>query len=58
MAQAVHDHGAITPTGLREEHLIPVQQWCEESRCGRRMAFDQFYFKNEGEVTAFLLRWG
>jgi len=25
--------------------------------CGRRLSFDLFQFRNEAEVTAFLLRW-
>lgn len=57
-AEAVHDHGAVTMTGLREEHLVPVQQWCEQTGCGVRMAFNIFHFDTEQEVTAFLLKWG
>lgn len=52
-----YDHGAVTPTGLSEEHMIPVQQWCDAYGCGQRMAFDQFWFRNRGEVAFFLLRW-
>ena len=55
--QAHHPNGAITPTGLREEHLIPVQKWCEQNDCGRRMSFDLWQFNDEQQVTAFLLRW-
>lgn len=51
-------HGAITPTGLREEDLLPVQEWCEKSKCGVRMSFDMFRFKDRKEITAFLLVWG
>ena len=58
MAEAVHSHGAITPTGLREEHLDPVQRWCEENKCGKRMAFHIFHFKTEKELAVFLLKWG
>jgi hypothetical protein len=52
-----YSHGAITPTGLRDEHILPVQQWCDANACGRRMAFDQFWFRNRSELTMFLLRW-
>jgi len=51
-------HGVITPTGLREEDLDPVQEWCEKSKCGVRISFDMFKFKNPNEITAFLLVWG
>ena len=53
-----YDHDAVTPTGLREEHLIPVQDWCVEHNCGVRTSFDMFKFRNKKEVTAFLLKWG
>lgn len=52
-----YDHGAVTPTGLREEHLVPIQHWCEQNHCGRRISFDMFKFRNRKEISAFLLRW-
>ncbi len=55
---AKYDHGAVTPTGLREEHLLPVQEWCEANNCGTRISFDMWKFKNKKEITAFLLKWG
>ena len=57
-ANIVYDHGAITPTGLREEDLDPVQEWCQKSKCGVRISFDMFRFKDRKEITAFLLAWG
>ena len=51
----------VAPRGfesfLREEDLIPVQQWCEDNNCGRRMSFDTFRFKKREDITMFLLRW-
>lgn len=55
--QAHHENGAITPTGLRESHLDPIQKWSEENKCGRRMSFDLWQFRTKEEVTLFLLRW-
>lgn len=57
-AHLLYDHGAETQTGLREEMLIPVQDWCEENKCGVRISFDMFRFKNREQITMFLLRWG
>lgn len=57
VANIHYEHGAITPTGLREEHLDPVQQWCEANNCGCRVSFDMFEFKTEKEMITFLLRW-
>ncbi len=44
-------------TGLSENDVDPIQQWCEEHRCGRRISFDTFQFKSKKEITMFLLRW-
>lgn len=57
-ANVEYKHGAITPTGLREEDMDPVQEWCEKSKCGKRISFDMFKFKDRKEITAFLLVWG
>jgi hypothetical protein len=57
-ARISYDHGPITHTGLREHHLEPVQEWCMHNKCGRRTSFEQFQFRNEEEITMFLLKWG
>jgi hypothetical protein len=44
--------------GLRETDMDPVQLWCEEHDCGKRMSFDTFCFRSKKEMTMFLLRWG
>jgi len=43
--------------GLREEDMDPVQAWCEECGCGVRMSFNVWLFKNEKQITMFLIRW-
>ena len=58
MANLEYTHGAITQTGLREDDLLPVQEWCEKSKCGVRISFAMFKFKSRKEITAFLLVWG
>ena len=60
-ARAEYNHGlvgVITPTGLRAEHMDPIQDWCVQNKCGVRTSFDMFKFKNEAEISMFLLRWG
>lgn len=57
-ARITYDHGPVTQTGLSDHDLDPIQDWCVENRCGRRTSFDQFRFRNEEELTMFLLRWG
>ena len=53
-----YDHGPITQTGLRDHDLDPIQEWGMHNRCGRRISFGMFQFRNEQEVTIFLLKWG
>jgi len=53
-----YDNGSVTPTGLRDNDLLPVQEWCLKTKCGVRISFDMFKFKSRKEVTAFLLVWG
>ena len=43
---------------LVEHDIDPVQLWCEEHGCGKRMSFDTFCFRSKKEMTMFLLRWG
>ena len=43
---------------VTEADLDQVGAWCQDNNCGQRMSFDQFRFRTEAEVTAFLLRWG
>lgn len=57
-ARISYDHGPITQTGLRSHDLDPIQLWCAQNSCGRRTSFEQFRFRNEEEVTMFLLKWG
>jgi hypothetical protein len=43
--------------GLNESDMDPVQSWSEECRCGTRMSFNVWKFKNEKQITMFLIRW-
>lgn len=52
-----HYPGCFTPTGLREEHVEPIGEWCRQNNCGRRTSFTTFQFRNAKQVTMFLLRW-
>lgn len=53
-----YDHAKSFVTGLNEVDIDPIQKWCEDHNCGRRMSFDTFRFRNKKEITMFLLRWG
>jgi hypothetical protein len=43
--------------GLREDDLDPIQVWSRECNCGTRMSFNEWKFKNEKQITMFLIRW-
>jgi len=43
--------------GLRETDMDPVQAWTEECGCGVRLSFNVWLFKNEKQITMFLIRW-
>lgn len=43
--------------GLKESDIDPIQQWCTQNRCGKRISFDTFIFKEDKQITMFLLRW-
>jgi hypothetical protein len=44
--------------GINEYDMDPIQKWCEDHNCGRRVSFDTFQFKNKKQITMFLLKWG
>ena len=43
--------------GLRESDMDPIQAWCVEHQCGRRMSFNEFQFRTSAEISMFMLRW-
>ena len=43
--------------GLREDDLDPIQVWSRECNCGTRMSFNEWKFKNEKQITMFLIKW-
>ena len=43
--------------GLNESDMDPIQAWTEECHCGTRMSFNVWKFKNEKQITMFLIRW-
>jgi hypothetical protein len=43
--------------GLNESDMDPIQAWSTECRCGTRMSFNVWKFKNEKHITMFLLKW-
>jgi hypothetical protein len=54
-----HLHWNYSNPGLEvgETQLTQIQTWCEQTGCGRRTSFDMFKFRNNEEITMFLLKW-
>ena len=46
------------PTGMSEEDMVSIQEWCVQNNCGKRTSFDTFQFKTKAQMTMFLLKWG
>jgi hypothetical protein len=40
-----------------DNDIAEITAWCKDANCGKRMAYDMFQFKNEADMTTFLLRW-
>jgi len=40
-----------------DAELDEVSVWCLENQCGLRMSYDLWRFKNEEQLTFFLLKW-
>ena len=45
------------PVVNTDPYLNEIQEWTEQTKCGRRMAYDLWEFDNEEQVTAFMLKW-
>jgi len=49
----------LRATGRRfgEGDIDPIQAWCQETGIGKRTSFDTFAFRNETDMSMFLLQW-
>ena len=57
LAMNYSNPGFANPKVIQEQ-LDQIGQWCYENHCGRRTSYDMFKFRNEKDMTAFLLKWG
>ena len=37
--------------------LDEIAKWCKIHDCGSRQSYDMWQFRNESEITVFLLKW-
>ena len=40
-----------------DKRLDEIQEWCKIHNCGVRQSYDMWKFKDESEITMFLLMW-
>ena len=40
-----------------DQQMYQIAKWCNEYNCGKQVNFKQISFKNQEELTMFLLRW-
>lgn len=40
-----------------EDIIDAMVAWCREHDCGHRIAYDMFKFRNNKELSLFLLKW-
>ena len=52
------EHDVNTIGDLSDDQVIPqMTKWCEENECGNRTSYDTFKFRNQEQLTMFILRW-
>ena len=37
--------------------MYHIAQWCRQTGCGKQVNFKQISFRNEAELTMFLMKW-
>lgn len=53
-----HRSNGITWVSIDRANMSEISRWCHETGCGKQINFKQISFKNESELTIFLIRWG
>lgn len=48
---------AILADEFGKQILPQMAKWCEENECGYRTSYDTFKFRNQEQLTMFILRW-
>jgi len=40
-----------------DRHMYQIARWCYETGCGKQVNFNQISFRNDFELTMYLMRW-
>lgn len=54
----IEDRGnGINWVQINRQNMYEISQWCKDYSCGKQVNMRTISFKNEEELTVFLLRW-
>ncbi len=58
MSFFIEDRGnGITWVQIDSRNIYTMSKWCQETGCGKQVNHRAISFKNEAELTMFLMRW-
>jgi len=58
MSFLIEDRGnGITWVQIDRPIMYDISKWCRDTGCRKQVNYKQISFKNDEEITMFLLRW-
>lgn len=58
MSFIIEDRGnGVKWVQIDRPDMRDIARWCRETGCGKQVNFKQISFRNESELTMFLMRW-
>ena len=58
MTFRIEDRGnGIKWVQIDSPNIYEISQWCRDMGCGKQVNFKQISFRNDSELTMFLMRW-
>lgn len=54
----IEDRGnGIKWVQIDSQNIYDISNWCRDTGCGKQVNFKQISFRNEVELTMFLMKW-
>jgi hypothetical protein len=58
MSFTIEDRGnGIKWVQIDRPDMRNIARWCQDTGCGKQVNFKQISFRNESELTMFLMKW-
>lgn len=57
MTFQIEDRGNGVKWVQIDRQMYQIAKWCRDTGCGKQVNFKQISFRNEAELTMFLMRW-